>query len=648
MQDLHTWTPLSLSMGLLLSCLLLGRRHPLARATASALCLMFSVRYVYWRIVYSLPPVHGLPRSWALTFLVAEIGVVCNASFTQIFMSRHIERSSQADARQNSRLLQAPTDVFIATYNEERDILERTIVGAMAIDHPDLRVWVLDDGAREWVHQMADELGAHYVSRRKGKHAKAGNVNNGLGQALKTGRRPEFLLLLDADFVPQPTILQRTLGFFEDPAIGIVQTPQHFFNPDPLQSNLFCQTVWPDEQRFFFNVLLPSKDAWGAAFCCGTSAVFRVRALESIGGMATETVTEDMLTSFKLGEFGYRTIFLNERLSLGLAPEGLREYISQRSRWCLGAIQQLFTRWSFFGRAKIGWIDRLSFLDTVVYWMTAAPFKLLVVAVPMIYWLTGASVIQTNTQELVFWMVPAVGSNILFIVLLSRNRVLPGISDVTQLLTAFVICRTVVTALIRPFGRPFKVTAKGLSRSHAIVHWHLLWPFVTLATLTILGLLLHLPAYDPMHGRPGYQLNVIWSIVNTTMLLLAASACIEMPRRRRDERFRSADYAFVHLEDGSGFACTLVDISLSGASLIRTEGWRRLVGPAELVLGSGRVVIPFTVARRADQKLAVSFRPDTPLRHALIRELFSGRYHNDIEDIQGPRVLGAMLRALVS
>ena len=84
--------------------------------------------------------------------------------------------------------------------------------------------------------------------------------------------------------------------------MAIVQTPQHFFNPDPIQSSLLGAKAWPDEQRFFFNYLLEAKDAWGAAFCCGTSAVVRVSALEAIGGMATETVTEDMLTTFKLKE----------------------------------------------------------------------------------------------------------------------------------------------------------------------------------------------------------------------------------------------------------------------------------------------------------------------------------------------------------
>jgi cellulose synthase (UDP-forming) len=125
-----------------------------------------------------------------------------------------------------------------------------------------------------------------YTCRVHGLHAKAGNVNNGLAHALAVGRRPEFVLLLDADFAANRQILQRTLGLFEAADVAIVQTPQHFFNPDPIQSSLLGSKVWPDEQRFFFNFLLEAKDAWGAAFCCGTSAVVRVAALERIGGMA--------------------------------------------------------------------------------------------------------------------------------------------------------------------------------------------------------------------------------------------------------------------------------------------------------------------------------------------------------------------------
>ena len=211
---------------------------------------------------------------------------------------------------------------------------------------------------------------------------------------------------------PHPPPHPRALS--KDEEVGIVQMLQHFFNQDPVQRNLVCASAWPDEQRFFFNTLMPAKDAWGVAFCCGTSAVLRVAALEANGGMATETVTEDMLTSLQIAEHGYKTIFLNEPLSLGLAPESLAEYLLQRSRWCLGAMQQIYTRWSFCGRARVSFMNRVAFLDTVLYWVAGAPFRLMVLAAPAIFWLTGASAIRADLSDLVYWMAPMLVANAIF------------------------------------------------------------------------------------------------------------------------------------------------------------------------------------------------------------------------------------------
>src|SRR5258708_35099243 len=97
------------------------------------------------------------------------------------------------------------------------------------------------------------------------------------------------MLSLDADFVPKPEFLTRSVALMRDPSIGIVQTPQHFVNADPIQGNLALSRVWPDEQRYFFDVLMASKDAWGAAFCCGTSSVIRVNPLMQIGWVSTAT-----------------------------------------------------------------------------------------------------------------------------------------------------------------------------------------------------------------------------------------------------------------------------------------------------------------------------------------------------------------------
>jgi cellulose synthase (UDP-forming) len=553
-------------------------------------------------------------------------------------------------------------DVFIATYNEPADVIERTMVGALAIDHNDLRVWILDDGNRSWVREMSESLGVRYLARIRGKHAKAGNVNNGVGIALKSDRPPEFFLLLDADFVPSRNILRRTIGLFDNPEVGIVQTPQHFFNPDPLQSNLLCSRVWPDEQRFFFNVLMPCKDAWGAAFCCGTSAVFRSAAFVASGGIATETVTEDMLTSFKFDALGYKTIFLNERLSLGLAPESILDFISQRSRWCLGAIQQIFTRWSFYNPGRLSLIHRLAFFDTVLYWVSGAAFKILLVSAPMLYWFTGTAVLRATGSDLLYWMAPMFVANLIFMNYLAENRVLPIMTDVTQLLTAFVICRTIVTGLIRPFGRPFKVTAKGLSTSGITIQWRFLWPHAMLAALTILGLLLHVTKFSPAHGVQGYTANVFWSLFNAAMLTLTALACVELPHRRRDERFitsepvriRLTGMAALRFPDGE-FSSNLKDLSLGGAA-IKVEG---MLKPADckagekvslLVYSAADGVVhdlPCQVVSHRGDALTVHFDSDLWIRHTLIRKLFTGAYHHEVERISAPAVFGNLVSALL-
>src|SRR5207248_530704 len=106
-----------------------------------------------------------------------------------------------------------------------------------------------------------------------------------------------------------------------------------------------------------------SKDAWGAAFCCGTSSVIRLRALEACGGhFPTESVTEDFLLSLELNRHGWRTVYLNEPLSAGLAPEGIKEYLTQRGRWCLGLMQILRSPWGPLSRGRLSLAYRIGLL----------------------------------------------------------------------------------------------------------------------------------------------------------------------------------------------------------------------------------------------------------------------------------------------
>ena len=258
-------------------------------------------------------------------------------------LSRYADRSPEAD-RHEKRLRSLPperlptVDVFIATYNEGREIVERGIVAAKDLDYPRFQVWVLDDGRRDWLRDLCAARDVGYIRRPDNRHAKAGNVNHAL-----TLTHGELFVVFDADFTPHRNFLYRTVGFFfADPRIAIVQTPQHFFNPDVFQVNLGLPTVMQDNEREWYDVILASRDAWDCAFCCGTSAVFRRDAIEGIGGIATESVTEDILTTMKMLPGGHLTRYLNERLSLGLAPENAKSLLIQRRRWTRGQIQMMF------------------------------------------------------------------------------------------------------------------------------------------------------------------------------------------------------------------------------------------------------------------------------------------------------------------
>ena len=216
-----------------------------------------------------------------------------------------------------------------------------------------------------------------------------------------------------------------------------MQTPQHFFNPDPIQSNLAISEIFPDEQRFFFDIILPSKDAWGLAFCCGTSSVIRFAALREIGGFPTDSVTEDFLLSVRLEERGYKTVYLNEKLSVGLAPEGIREYAMQRTRWCQGLVQICRGR---SGPLRFG--NGLPFLfrissDRDVPLLGRKLFVSHVLHVssrPL--FLFDIRVVQASVSDAVMHFAPMLITQVAVTVWLGGGRMLPLISDVYQMLIA--------------------------------------------------------------------------------------------------------------------------------------------------------------------------------------------------------------------
>jgi cellulose synthase (UDP-forming) len=240
--------------------------------------------YLHWRLFVTVLPATGAwyEVGWLWLCFAIELLAIADQFILYLTFLRTSDRRAEAD-RHEARICALPpdqlpsVDIYIPTYNEPIEVLEKTIIGALCLDYSNLNIWVLDDGRRPWLKMFCEARGVGYLNRPDNAHAKAGNINHAL-----TRTSAEFVAIFDADFIPQSNFLKRTIGFFSDPEIGIVQTPHAFYNYDPMQANLALGKSLPDEQRFFFDVIMPSRDAWNAAFCCGSNSVTRRAALRPL------------------------------------------------------------------------------------------------------------------------------------------------------------------------------------------------------------------------------------------------------------------------------------------------------------------------------------------------------------------------------
>ncbi|SDB74747.1 glycosyltransferase [Belnapia rosea] len=549
--------PALLVIGLALAILPLCRKdNSLVRAVLFGAVTLLLWRYIAWRYAETVPP-FGLNAdalaSWA--FLALEALTAVSSTLAFLILSRTRDRKEEAN-RHAAWWAPAPpptVDILIATYNEEESILERTIAGALAVRHSRTRVWILDDGRREWLRELCERTGARHLTRSDNAHAKAGNINAAFKVLRALPDPPDFIAVLDADFVPHADFLDRALALFHDPRVGLVQTPQHFFNADPIQNNLGISRAYPDEQRFFFDHIQPARDAWGIAFCCGTSSVMRWAALEAIGGFPVGSVTEDYLITLRLQEEGYSTVYLNEAVTEGLAPEGLGEYITQRGRWCLGLMQIIRGPMGPFSKSRLRLIDRVGLLDSFLYWASTYPFRLACLLTPLLYWFLGITVVRASVPEAGSHFLPYYAAVLIALNWTSGGQVVPVLNDVSQILGAKEISKAVILGLWQPKGHKFKVTAKGGDRSKVVVQWPLIQPLLWLFLATVAGMALPILWGTAGRGAAGDGTLVIlfWSFYNLAVLAVAMLVCVELPGgsarlRRINERVevRAGSVAF--------------------------------------------------------------------------------------------------------
>ena len=548
-----------------------------ASKTANYILILFSMcataRYAVWRVDslrrYFFSPwsdVNGLDAFFMVLLLGAELYsfLILYLGFMQtIAPLRRTPVPMPADPNEWPMI-----DVMIPTYNEPLDVVRYTVLAAKQQDWPEdkFRVWVLDDGGREEFRRFAEEAGVGYIARPEHNHAKAGNINHAL--AITGG---ELVAIFDCDHVPTRSFLQITTGWFlRDPKLGMLQTPHHFYSPDPFEKNLGNFRRIPSEGELFYGIIQDTNDLWNATFFCGSCAVLRRSSLDQVGGIAHETVTEDAHTSLRMQKRGWNTAYINLPQAAGLATETMADHVKQRTRWARGMIQILRVDNPLFA-SGLSFPQRLCYLNAMLHFLYALP-RLMFLTAPVLYLVFGKLNIPGYWLAILVFAFPhLVIANLVNSRIQGYRRYSFWNEIYETVLSPYILLPTLFALVSPKFGK-FNVTAKGQNLEEDSFDTKLARPFLILVALNVLALCMAVPRYlywDAGHAGT-VAMNVLWTVFNLIILTVALSACWESRQRRKSVRVTTAMPVQIRVRDHS-VPGIVRDLSVTGAAFTATS-----------------------------------------------------------------------------
>ena len=576
---------LGLSIGLMGVGLFVLRRFPTLRIAAMLLSVAASMRYLYWRGAETLYLEFTADGALSLALFGAELyGFLILVG--GYFQTAIVRNRVPAPLPDDERLLPS-VDIYIPTYNEPIDVLRRTVVGARAVSYPKKQVYILDDtprthknrkkaaeleARREAVAALAEEVGCTALRRPDNRGAKAGNINHAL-----TKTSGDLIAIFDADHVPVRTFLQATVGFFvESKKVALVQTPHHFYNPDPFERNLFTEGRLPPEQHLFYHRIQKGNDFWNSAFFCGSCAVIRREALDEVGGIAQETVTEDAHTALKLHARGWESRYIDIPQAAGLATERFGFHVQQRIRWARGMVQILRRDNPLFKRG-LGFAQRLNYMNAAGHFLFGVP-RLVYLTAPAAFLLIGLHPLNADVREVLIYALPHLFLSAACGASVNRNTRYSFWPEVFETSIAWYTARVTTVALFFPKYGAFNVTPKGDKLEKAEFDWRSAWPMLALYALSLVAMLVwpsriaSTPAQWDTIAVAG-----VWNLYNLIILSAGIAVAVERPQRRRFTRIKCSGWVSVGSAEraaGGGGPINadrigeLIDLSEGGAHIV--------------------------------------------------------------------------------
>jgi len=494
----------------------------IARSLA-LLSLAFGLYWLYWRWTQTLNPD---AMAFSVLLVSAETwGWISAALF--LFGAWTIPKREVIPAPPGKTV-----DVFITAFDEPLEVLRRTAIGARAIRYPH-RTYFLDDGKRDELKKIAQELGIGYIRRAGNANAKAGNLNYAIRVT-----DAEFILQLDADHVPMPNIVDQILGYFNDPKVAFVQTPQDFYNTDSFTHviNDDAREMW-EENRIFYSLLQPGKDSHNASFFCGCGGMLRRSALEEIGGFQSKTIIEDMETSLTLHSHGWKSVYHPGALAFGLSPGSAAAFHVQRQRWAQGSMQML-RKMNPATLPGLTWQQRVHYFAANLYPIDGLQKAIFYLA-PVVFLLTGVVPLNASGPQLLAMLLPYLVLSVVSFELLARGTGNLFISE-RYMMAKFFTYIIAITALFARKPLKFNVTPKGTSD----VPFRTYAPQAFVLAVSLIALVWAPLAYSQgwVHYRTNsigiaFATSAVWVVWNVYFAAYVVRMSLRMKQQRADHRF---------------------------------------------------------------------------------------------------------------
>jgi cellulose synthase (UDP-forming) len=499
--------------------LLLWLRRPVPEAKAphiqnAGLILVFANQMyalvsisLAWLAPQPIAILHAVAVSW-------NAAVTCLSIFNQLW---------PRDERNPPPL---PLDVpevaaVIPTYGEPVEVLEQVVQSVVRLTYPadKIHVYLSDDGRRPEVAQLAERYGIGYLLGPQ-QDAKAGNLNQALAAIQAAHPDCDLLLTQDADDTLAPGFLQAVVGYFSDSQVAFVQTPKDCIVPS---GDLFG-----NREHIFFRTLQAGRNGANAAFACGSGVMWRISALQSIGGFSTWNLVEDLTTSYHLHSAGFTSRYHNEVFSVGLAPDDIPGILKQRGTWAVDTLRLFLFDNPLWKQGKLSLRQRMQYLEQGFFYLTSALITPFLFAVPVLALFTGLFI--TNAAVLALVWSASVCANIYYYGVVSDSRGADVLRTWQYIMGhSPTYLRALWTALHSRDRKPTYVVTR--KTRVAGFYGHLLWPQFAAIAIGAMSIVYGVIAYGatyPWHvavncAFVAYYIAMLWGICKAAFYGVAAS-----------------------------------------------------------------------------------------------------------------------------